>query len=419
MSGKCFEKDVLENLSGSKLLSKDLVTAWLDTHVPDGDNLPKADHDKLPEPSEQSEPKAPDSSKHDDSSQLLMELKKEKELRERLETMLKVERQEREKLEQKLVSQQNSMAAPKEPRHSSPHGHTTTDHDTPPVTSRANVRYAAIAAKTTPINKPASLAKLTSGISLSQQNCHTLPSFTQPLSRAYKELDCHHQCIGCKPRLKCTIINSRNFIKLIKIDRYTCSYHRRISFKLKKASLPLARPPLCDMSCEHTPPPFMSCDYTTHPLPATQTNHSQPPVSVSPAVSTASSIISVGQETNLFSHSTNPTEIDGDSDYIPSPTPSPPREAAPSQANTRQPPNSTQIQQGFNPTTYRLLPRTCGQPLNNLKKKVKLRPLDDITNKRAGRRVDPITSITNNALSVFDYTTPERTTKHRLTSKVS
>ena len=277
------------------------------------------------------------------------------------------------------------------------------------MTSRTNIRYA-ITAKTTQINKQANLSNR---IILCEQKCHTTPPpFTQPLSRAYKELHCHHQCIGCKPRLKCPVINSRNFIKLIKIDRYTCSYHRRISFKLKKDSLPLTRPPLrpnpreqAPHSVPHTSP--KPCEQAPHSVP--QTSHSEPPA-VSPAGSTASSIISVGQETNLYSHPTNPTDVEDD--YTASPTPSPLHEASPTQTNknTRPQPNSVQMQQGFNPTTYRLLPRTCGQPSNHLKKKMKPRPLAEITNKRAGRRADP--------LSVFDYSTPEGPKKHRPTSKV-
>ncbi len=456
MNGQSFAKDVLENLPPSK----DLVTAWLDTHVP-GDNLSKADHNNLPEPSEQSEAKAQDSS---DNSQLILELNKEKELREQLETMLKVEREEREKLEKKLLFQQET--ATKELPNVQHSPHTTTDttiDDTPPVTSRTNIRYA-ITAKTTQINKQTNLSN---GIILSEQNCHTTPPpFTQPLSRAYRELDCYHQCIACKPRLKCPIINSRNFIKLIKIDRYTCSYHRRISFKLKKDSLQLTRPPLRPKPCEQAPHsvPHTSpkpCEQAPHSVPQTSpkpcdqaphsvphTSHSEPPVS--PAGSTASSIISVGQETNLYSHPENPTDVEDD--YIASPTPSPLHEASPTPSplheasptpsplheasptpsplheasptpsplhevsptqankNTRPQPNSVQMQQGFNPTTYRLLPRTCGQPSNRLKKKMKPRPLAEITNKRAGRRADP--------LSVFDYSTPEGPKKHRPTSKV-
>lgn len=41
-------------------------------------------------------------------------------------------------------------------------------------------------------------------------------------------IGCDHQCLGCKPRLKCPLITSRSFIKLLRADAFTCTYHRRL-----------------------------------------------------------------------------------------------------------------------------------------------------------------------------------------------
>ncbi len=44
------------------------------------------------------------------------------------------------------------------------------------------------------------------------------------------------RCLACRPRLKCPLITSRNFIKLLKVDHYTCSQHRRLVNRLQKSS---------------------------------------------------------------------------------------------------------------------------------------------------------------------------------------
>ena len=67
-------------------------------------------------------------------------------------------------------------------------------------------------------------------------HAHTGPSIATPNhSRAALKplsssdsIGCDHQCLGCKPRLKCPLITSRNFIKLLSTDKFTCTYHRRL-----------------------------------------------------------------------------------------------------------------------------------------------------------------------------------------------
>ncbi len=44
------------------------------------------------------------------------------------------------------------------------------------------------------------------------------------------------QCLGCRPRMKCPLITSRNFVRLLKADRYTCLQHRRLVNHLQQRS---------------------------------------------------------------------------------------------------------------------------------------------------------------------------------------
>ena len=46
---------------------------------------------------------------------------------------------------------------------------------------------------------------------------------------------CEHECLGCRPRLKCPLVTSRNFTKLLQADRSTCAYHRRMVNMLRHA----------------------------------------------------------------------------------------------------------------------------------------------------------------------------------------
>lgn len=55
-------------------------------------------------------------------------------------------------------------------------------------------------------------------------------SFSTPdtASLPHPPLSCEHCCLGCQPRLKCPVITSRNFVKLLKADPFTCMHHRKI-----------------------------------------------------------------------------------------------------------------------------------------------------------------------------------------------
>ena len=47
---------------------------------------------------------------------------------------------------------------------------------------------------------------------------------------------CNCGCLACEPRLKCPTITSRNFVKLVQFDRFTCSYHKSLVRSLTSAS---------------------------------------------------------------------------------------------------------------------------------------------------------------------------------------
>ena len=47
---------------------------------------------------------------------------------------------------------------------------------------------------------------------------------------------CEHQCLACKPRLKCATVNSRNFVRMIQFDRFTCAYHSSVIQRLATAT---------------------------------------------------------------------------------------------------------------------------------------------------------------------------------------
>ena len=47
---------------------------------------------------------------------------------------------------------------------------------------------------------------------------------------------CEHQCLACKSRLKCATVNSRNFVRMVQFDRFTCAYHRSIVQRLTTAT---------------------------------------------------------------------------------------------------------------------------------------------------------------------------------------
>ena len=57
------------------------------------------------------------------------------------------------------------------------------------------------------------------------------PGRLQPLS-SVRSTQCAQLCMACHPRLKCPLITSRNFLKILKVDKFTCAYHRRLVSRL-------------------------------------------------------------------------------------------------------------------------------------------------------------------------------------------
>ncbi len=336
---------------------------------------------------------------------------------ERLETLLKVERKEREKLKQELLSQkQNAKSQAKQTQTLSQQICKATDSTVLEAPARRNVRYSSNATRTDSTSKRATQAKLISKISqlqLSHKISKEIPRvYRHKLLVSRTEGECSHQCIGCKPRLKCPLVNSRNLIKLLRIDHYTCPYHRRIAFILRKD--PKKAPSFCTSPyaeafslhphVPHTPhatPPHPHTPPRPHtPHDASSRPHT-PPRPHTPCASPVSpvdsnSTASITQETPSDCQTLSDTR-DIDSDYIPSPSS---HDTTSTHGHPHPPHSSAQIQQGFNRGTYRLLPRTCGPSQQHLKiLRQRPQPLGDITNKTGKNS-------RSNALSVFDYNSP-------------
>ena len=101
---------------------------------------------------------------------------------------------------------------------------------------------------TTSVHKHYTMDASTNASTVSRQNLlpktHSLVrdqtasvEFQQPLSHhrvpsSRSQFSCDHQCLGCKPRLKCPLITSRNFTTLLRMDRFTCPYHKRLVHRL-------------------------------------------------------------------------------------------------------------------------------------------------------------------------------------------
>ena len=54
----------------------------------------------------------------------------------------------------------------------------------------------------------------------------------QPNSSPLSSVGTSHPCIACHPRLKCPLITSRNFLKILRDDKFTCAYHHRLVSRL-------------------------------------------------------------------------------------------------------------------------------------------------------------------------------------------
>ena len=77
---------------------------------------------------------------------------------------------------------------------------------------------------------------------VSPNTIHSLLSTTKPspqlLSQSLHPLSsvqstsCAHYCLACRPRFKCRLITSRNFLKILLVDKFTCPYHHRLRSRI-------------------------------------------------------------------------------------------------------------------------------------------------------------------------------------------
>ena len=72
------------------------------------------------------------------------------------------------------------------------------------------------------------------------QNAPHASHSTQPTSRPHFGMlstSCVHHCLACRPRLKCPLLTSRNFLKVLRVDKFTCAYHRRLGGRVGRGSM--------------------------------------------------------------------------------------------------------------------------------------------------------------------------------------
>ena len=212
--------------------------------------------------------------------------------------------------------------------------------------------------------------------------------------------DCEQECLGCKPRLKCPLINSRNFIKLLRLDQYTCSYHRRIAFKLKGDDV---IPTSAKSLINH----HLSSSLKHPPLQCTRHHNIVPPSVTSTIRSLDVDHAPQERDESWEQPSTHVTS--DDPNYTPSPqSESTIEHTSPTETNTLQP--CSQHVQGrvVAPPSYRLVPGTVGTFQNA--KKLLRQPFSDITNTQAVR--SNTVSGRDKSLTVFDYATPQDKSKY-------
>ena len=84
----------------------------------------------------------------------------------------------------------------------------------------------------TPIN-PSTLTSSRDVGTCTKPSSIAIPSCTpQTTASCVNVPQCNHQCLGCHPRFKCPLITSRNFVKMLRADHFTCAYHRRLVTRL-------------------------------------------------------------------------------------------------------------------------------------------------------------------------------------------
>ena len=244
---------------------------------------------------------------------------------------------------------------------------------------------------------------------------------------------CDHKCLGCYPRLKCPLITSRNFLKMLRVDHFTCAYHKRLVNRLANQmdTIPstLIRPKLVrqqtgmSSSSHHTlhtshraakaPTHIHSTTATPqHPGSCSQRSAYQksPPPPALPSL-----LSDQHEEQYVYSGS---TQVDNTHD---SPSPTSPEANIPSQRSYRATTTSSQpIYQYFKPSSTQN--RKIPNQIHPVQPKAK-RPFSKTHSKTPARGSIPLADMTNtsystsNPLHVFDYQTPKKTKASNCKSK--
>jgi len=264
-------------------------------------------------------------------------------------------------------------------------------------------------------------------------NCNDTPLHTPYSLASYAPsmAGCGHKCLGCYPRLKCPLITSRNFVKMLRVDHFTCAYHKRLVNRLANQmdTVPstLTRPKLIrqqtgmSSSSRHTLHtsyrPVKAQTHSTSATPQRPGSCSQrsayqksPPPPVLP------SLLSDQQEEQyVYSGS---TQVDNTHD---SPSPTSPEANIPPprsyQATTK---SSQPIYQYFKPSSTQN--RKILNQIHPIQPKAKIL-FSKTHSKTPARGSVTLADITNtshsisNPLCVFDYQTPEKTKASNCKSK--
>ena len=242
---------------------------------------------------------------------------------------------------------------------------------------------------------------------------------------------CDHKCLGCYPRLKCPLITSRNFLKMLRVDHFTCPYHKRLVNRLANQmdTIPstLIRPKLVrqqtGMSSSshhtlHTSHRAAKAPTHTHSTTATpqrlgsssqrSANQKSPPPCALPSLQ--------HEEQYVYSGS---TQVDNTHD---SPSPTSPEANIPHQRSYQATTTSSQpIYQYFKPSSTQ--DRKIPNQIHPINPKAKI-PFSKTHSKTPGRGSIPLADMTNtscstsNPLRVFDYQTPKKTKASNCKSKI-
>ena len=261
-------------------------------------------------------------------------------------------------------------------------------------------------------------------------NCNDTPLHTpySLASHAPSMAGCGHKCLGCYPRLKCPLITSRNFVKMLRVDHFTCAYHKRLVNRLANQmdTIPsaLTTPKLIrqqtGMSSSsrhalHTSyRPVKAQTHSTTATPQRPGSCSQRSAyQKSPPPPALPSLLS-GQQEEHYVYSGS-TQVDNTHD---SPSPTSPEANIPPPRSYRATTKSGQpIYQYFKPSSTQ-----NRKILNQIQPKAKI-PFSKTHSKTPARGSVTLADITNtshsisNPLCVFDYQTPEKTKASNCKSK--